>query len=138
MSLRSWRSAVSTAVATGLGITVHPFNVMAPDPPCALVDPGEPYLSFDGEDETTFSCHTVRWNVWIVVRGAGEEESLDQLDDLIDDLIDRLLVAVPAVIPPEDDAGSATVERVETPTLLDIGGTSFLVVKCFISAIRPN
>lgn len=133
MSLKAWRAALATAVGGGLGVTVYPWNAGAIDPPCALIDPGTPYLSTSDDDDVSFAMHTLRWSVWLVVRGHAEAASLDELDDLID----GILPAVAAAAPP-DGGARPTVERVDAPSLLDIGGTQYLVAHCTVSTLRPN
>lgn len=133
MSLKAWRAALADAVSDGLGVTVYPWNAPAVDPPCVVVDPGEPYLALVDEEDTSFTTGVLRFTLWLIVRHAGEEASLDELDDLIDPLSD----AVRATAPPEAGS-SAALERVDTPSLLQIGGVDYLVARCSVNVLRPT
>lgn len=132
MSLKAWRAALDGALTNGLGLPVYPWTAASVDPPCAIIEPGDPYLSIVDDEYASFGSHAVRWVVWLIVR-ATDDDSYDQLDDLIDGIGEALR----GFTSPEAGPRPA-VEAVQAPTPAEIGGNRYLVTQVTISTLRPS
>ncbi|WP_084130315.1 hypothetical protein [Demequina sp. NBRC 110055] len=80
MTLKAEREAIADALTTA-GLKGWAWVPEAPVAPCAIVQPGSPYLTADG---ATFCGYHTRYLVSVLARVGTNEKVTDDLDQLIE------------------------------------------------------
>lgn len=96
-------TAARTALATALGALDHVPETI--DPPCVVVEPGDPYITYDGVENYAHDTLLACCSVYVLVPANDNNVMAQQLDT-------DLIAALNAI---EDDTDEWSIERVGRP-----------------------
>lgn len=108
MTLQAIREAAA-AVVTDAGLQCHAYLPGRVAPPCAVVQPGEPYV----EAGDTFDFHLLRLEIVVMLRTGDNALTASSIDEQVQTLLEAL-----------DDAGFI-VQNVSQPTPITWNSTDY-------------
>ena len=71
----------------GAGFDAWIYRPERVDPPCALVVPSEPYITYGGPGETTFGKANVNLDIILIAGKGDNEDTTERLDAMVIDAL---------------------------------------------------